>query len=341
MVRLVQRLSLRWQPRIAAGRQLSSRPAHWDKDPDHLAGAKGRRHEALAGWIKEVLGKPVHRSQEEQGKRHFWLDREMRAQGHSAGPDDSLLTLLRSVLARKGPLKATAWFLLYCSSVTAAFENARYASFTDETMMSEVFDEVTGVVQYVMTSQNVLQGCTGFLATALFMTLSFRINRAASRWWHGREVWARLLGQCRALSQTTQLSITDKAMASELSMLGYAFVRAAEFHVRAEPDERFTEAFGALLPPEELQGLLRAPHRPFFLSERLSARLADAYDLGFAKNVRLVVAIQRHITNLVQAMEGRRWCLANPPPIDTHFHHTPDLSWKEAPVRSGSPFGPS
>ena len=43
------------------------------------------------------------------------------------------------------------------------------------------------------------------------MTLSFRMNRAASRWWHGREMCARLLSNARNFNHVTALSVTDKA----------------------------------------------------------------------------------------------------------------------------------
>ena len=44
-----------------------------------------------------------------------------------------------------------------------------------------------------------------------------------------------------------------EAVAIELSLLGYAFVRAAEFHMRLEADQRYLEAFESLLPRKVLQ----------------------------------------------------------------------------------------
>lgn len=168
---------------------------------------------------------------------------------------------------------------------------------------------------------DVMQNCTGFIATALFMTLSFRMNRAASRWWHGREMCAQLLSHARNFNHVTCLSVTDKALAVELSMLGYAFVRAAEFHMRLDPDSRYLEAFSALLPEKVLQELLAAPHRPHFLAHHINKRIADAYDAGSTKNVRLVVAMQSLINSLVQTMEGIECIRSTPEPWSYQKHN--------------------
>ncbi|CAK9006265.1 unnamed protein product [Durusdinium trenchii] len=317
----------------------SSRPAHWDEDPDCLLATQKPGQVDLTHWIHSVLGKPLQRSDAEQARQRFWLTREQRCQGHNTMPDDSWWTLLQSIVARRAPVKATAAFLLYCSGITLAFENLRNFSTTGQPV---VVDEVTHVVQYVMASHDVMQTCTGFIATALFMTLSFRMNRAASRWWHGREMCAQLLSNARNFKHVTSVSVTDKALAVELSMLGYAFVRAAEFHMRLdrrlgrwntvvpmfwepaeskEPDERYTEAFRPLLPPATLKELLAAPHRPYFLAQRINKRIADTYDAGATKNVRLVVAMQNQINNLVQTIEGIECIRSTPEPWSYQKHN--------------------
>ncbi|CAE7747305.1 unnamed protein product [Symbiodinium pilosum] len=182
-------------------------------------------------------------------------------------------------------------------------------------------EEMAHMAQYIMESHDVMQTCTGFLATALFMTLSFRMNRAASRWWKGRELCADLLSNARSLSQEAKLCCSDKAYATEISLLGYAFVRAAEFHVRLEPNERFVEAFENLLRKPILEDLLRAPHRPYFLTQRLTLRLADAYDAGHTKNVRLVVAVQSYINNLSKTMESMEMLRSTPEPWGYQKHN--------------------
>jgi len=234
------------------------------------------------------------------------------------GTNDSPMELIRGVLSRKQPLKATALYLLYCSSVTASFMHCRHYAASGQPWFVE---EVAHMARYIMESHDVMQTCTGFLATALFMTLSFRMNRAATRWWHGREMCARMLSSARSLGQEAQLCCNDKASAMELSLLGYAFVRSAEFHVRLEPPERYVEAFVYLLPKPILEDLLAAPHRPYFLTQRLTSRLADAYDAGHTKNVRLVVAVQNHVNKLAQIMEDMETLRSTPEPWGYQKHN--------------------
>ncbi|CAK9005994.1 unnamed protein product [Durusdinium trenchii] len=166
----------------------SSRPAHWDEDPDCLLATQKPGQVDLTHWIHSVLGKPLQRSDAEQARQRFWLTREQRCQGHNTMPDDSWWTLLQSIVARRAPVKATAAFLLYCSGITLAFENLRNFSTTGQPV---VVDEVTHVapepqtrereqrrvigvnitqVQYVMASHDVMQTCTGFIATAWRLT---------------------------------------------------------------------------------------------------------------------------------------------------------------------------
>ncbi|OLP83494.1 hypothetical protein AK812_SmicGene35736 [Symbiodinium microadriaticum] len=195
----------------------SLRPEHWHKDPDLLAASRESAQSAgqLQRWVAAVLGKKLQRSSDEQASRAFWLARERRCQMHG-GTNDSPMELIRGVLSRKQPLKATSLYLLYCSSVTASFMHCRHYAASGQPWFVE---EVAHMAQYIMESHDVMQTCTGFLATALFMTLSFRMNRAATRWWHGREMCANLLSSARSLGQEAQLCCNDKASAMELSLL--------------------------------------------------------------------------------------------------------------------------
>eukprot|EP00913_Durusdinium_trenchii_P013833 g12987.t1 len=102
---------------------------------------------------------------------------------------------------------------------------------------------------------------------------------------------AQLLSNARNFKHVTSVSVTDKALAVELSMLGYAFE------------------------------LLAAPHRPYFLAQRINKRIADTYDAGATKNVRLVVAMQNQINNLVQTIEGIECIRSTPEPWSYQKHN--------------------
>lgn len=127
-------------------------------------------------------------------------------------------------LQRRVSLRATAWHGMYCGVVTIPFVYA------DETLkmldanpqhVSDVCEpyplpysasllcfahmldiQVEALIAYVSQNGDLMTGCTSFLGTALFLMVSFRINRAISRWWGGRTLFSELLGNARALVHT-------------------------------------------------------------------------------------------------------------------------------------------
>mmetsp|Transcript_22310 Transcript_22310/g.51685 ORF Transcript_22310/g.51685 Transcript_22310/m.51685 type:complete len:406 (-) Transcript_22310:185-1402(-) len=308
--------------RVLAGARdpcrLLSTPAHWAQDPDRLVRSSGQTNtKELKGLVQAVLGQQLHRKSEEETLRTFWRLRETRYQTHS-GTNDSPTELLRGIFARSQPLKVAAFYLAYCSSLTMGFMHCRFDASSGQPWL---LDEVSQVAHYVMQSHSVMQTCTGFLATAVFMTLSFRMNRAASRWWRGRDMCAQMVSSARSACRDAQLCCSDKAAATELSLLAYAAVRATEFHVRLDPAERYREAFAPLLPAPDLEELMQAPHKPHFLLQRFSSRLSDAYDAGHAKNVRLVVAVHSHAEKLTRTLEGIEMLRSTPEPWSYQKHN--------------------
>jgi len=305
-------------PRFARG--LSSgdgSPKHWSEDADREpTRPRGPPElEELKCWIRRVLSPTSHvRLPEHERMRGFWADQERKVQKQvcGVGTNWSLFPLAGAVFSRPVPRRATAKYFGFSSAVTCSF---MYLTWLPESAAEPwLIDQAAHVVRHMMESHGLMQSLTGFVATALFMTLSFNMNRAAKRWWQGRELCGDVIRHVHTLSQTSQLSVSNKGMAVELGLLGYGFARAAEFHVRQEPDAAYRKAFGALLPKDQLEALLLAPHRPYFFSERLTLRLSDAYDAGHVKNVRLAVALQANVDRLIDAMEGFERIRSTPEP---------------------------
>ena len=164
-------------------------------------------------------------------------------------------------------------------------------------------------VEFVLQNSGALTGITGFLATALFLMLSFRINRGVGRWWEGRSVYGDLLGNLRGLVQSSHLYITDKRVAVEIGIWSYAYARAVELDLRKDPEDKFTATFTGLFNIKEMDELFEHPRRPFYISDRITMKLNEAFDQG---NVRGKLTLEWIVTKtLTPTLEHRYSCVGS------------------------------
>lgn len=61
------------------------------------------------------------------------------------------------------------------------------------------------MVTFMSTHTEALVTSSASLATALFLILSFRVNRAITRWAHGRHIYGHLLADVRSLALGAQV----------------------------------------------------------------------------------------------------------------------------------------
>jgi len=235
--------------------------------------------------------------------------------------------MIKALLARRAPLQKTAGYAIYSTACTVSVLAVAPLEHRYDLGISRYIadlglplDTLQEAARCLLANPGMMQSCTGFLATALFLTLTFRLNRSASRFWEGRTEFGGITSSCRAMTQTAQLSISNKPMAVEMGLLAFAFGRSAELHLRQAQDEDYKRAFVSLLPPAEFGALLAHPHRPYFFAERMSNRLSDAYDAGHVKNVRLAVSMQALVNTLCNHMEAVERIETTPEPWSYQKH---------------------
>eukprot|EP00746_Dinoflagellata_sp_MGD_P017176 gnl/MRDRNA2_/MRDRNA2_139233_c0_seq1.p1 gnl/MRDRNA2_/MRDRNA2_139233_c0~~gnl/MRDRNA2_/MRDRNA2_139233_c0_seq1.p1 ORF type:complete len:417 (-),score=43.73 gnl/MRDRNA2_/MRDRNA2_139233_c0_seq1:282-1532(-) len=311
-----------------------SRPSSMDLIVVHAQRCflQSRRTLTCKSGIKDALAKverariPVQGYSEEQerlrkwwGRRNERWDKYMHSEEGSAQYTWAVVTNFKDTLKRHVPFKHASLHLLYSSGLTMSF-----MSLHQKHLSGYDGNPLEGVVEYMISNGTLMQGCTSFLATSLFFILSFRINKASSRWTDARRLYGYLLSAVRNLAQGSQVYVKSKPLAAEIGLMGYAYSRAMQMHLRCAPDQMYTEALGGILSKLQLQQMLAAPHRPFFISEQVSALLTDAFDTGQIKGIRALVALHTINQDMVRIMEGLERIRNTPEPwvYVTHLRWT-------------------
>lgn len=258
--------------------------------------------------------------------RRFWHKDWQRIRSGQVG-QWGWTGLLRAVVSSRVPLRATAYYTVYSSAITLPFlfptqcmECVGLEGSRAEHILIHCIDQLNS---HHVTWQSV----TTFLASALFLMLSFRCNRSYVRWWEAGSEYAGLLSAARKLTLSAQLAITDKALATEVAMLSYAQVRGVEFHLRRVGDAQYAEALRFLLTPPQLQQMLAAPQRPLWMAQHLTLTLSHAYDAKQIKNVRLLVSLMNDVEKLMERTQSlqRLGSLPEPWTYQKHMRLTTQL----------------
>lgn len=298
--------------------EVGGHPKHWDEDKDREPTRPTPDPQSdLRAWVRRVLESAPGKTSHEVFLRDFWTHNEKRYR--TVGKSEfyerdawSWISMLKAALARRVPLRNTVYYAIYSTGVTASLLHvARHES---------DFEVVKPLIEYYLNNHDALTSVTGFMATALFLTLSFRLNRTADRWWSASSHFGTMSTNVRGLAQTAQLSISNKPMACEIGLLSFAYIRAAEFHLRQVEDASYREAFASLLSAAELDELLAHPHRPYYFAGRITVRLSDAYDAGHVKNVRLVVAMHSILERMLGEMQALDRLAGSPEPWSYQRH---------------------
>ena len=243
---------------------------------------------ALLRRIDDALKRVQAYPPDQEFIRNFWRDRLKR---HSSRIW-SVRDIIRSIVSRKGPLQVTAVHAAYCSLVTGNFMSLH----NDGTMDSEA----DLLVEYILQHSNVLAGCTGFLATALFLMLSFRINRGVGRWWEGRALYGEMLANLRGLAQASNAYVRNKGVGIDIGLWAYAYARARELHLRKDNDEKYVTIFTGIMSRTELDRMFEYPMRPNFVGEQLTQKLSAAFDRGEVKGIRALVAMEELVQRVIR-----------------------------------------
>eukprot|EP00930_Biecheleria_cincta_P049948 TRINITY_DN35137_c0_g1_i1.p1 TRINITY_DN35137_c0_g1~~TRINITY_DN35137_c0_g1_i1.p1 ORF type:complete len:416 (+),score=51.78 TRINITY_DN35137_c0_g1_i1:152-1399(+) len=280
-------------------------------------------------WIDRarlVMTTPSSHTEKYVATRRFWHKDWQRMHNGRIG-QWAWGDMIRAVVSSRMPLRATAYYTVYSSAITLPF------LFPKQCMEFVCLDNskaehiLIHCIDQLNSHHVTWQSVTTFLASALFLMLSFRCNRSYVRWWEAGSEYAGLLSAARKLTLTAQLAITDKALATEVAMLSYAHVRGVEFHLRRVGDDHYTESLRYLLTPPQLQQMLAAPQRPLWLAQHLTLTLSRAYDAKLIKNVRLLVALMNDVEKLMERTQSlqRLGSLPEPWTYQKHMRLTTQL----------------
>lgn len=224
--------------------------------------------------------------------------------------------MLRAALQRPVSLRATGWHGLYCSAITALHMYPHQILGA----LGAPEGSIDGLLAYVQQNATIMTGCTSFLATALFLMVSFRINRAVSRWWDGRRLYGQLLGEARALVHTGCLYHNEKPEGVQTGLLTSAYVRCVEAKLRDESDEAHRHFLAPLLSPAELETVMASQHRPNCVMQLITRQLREVFESGKVKGIRALVAQHAVVERMLVNMEGIEVISSTPEPWSYQKH---------------------
>jgi predicted membrane chloride channel (bestrophin family) len=273
--------------------------------------------------VKRVLT-PVGRDHDDPhivGMRQFWATNaeEYKSRSSHVQPKEeecvskywSVASMLQGAWSRSVPLKMTFGYLSFASVLTIPFELLSVPGVID----------LHPLVAYFMSHSEALTKPVGFLSTALFLMLPFRLNRATARWWRARTLWTELHADVRSMVQAAQLYITDPHHTIEVALLAAAYPRAVELQLRGSSDDDIRRAFSPLLgSADHIEALVASFNRNFFLAERTTLLLNDAFNSGHVRGIRALVAIQAVAQQLNRTVEALAALQSTPEPWSYQKH---------------------
>lgn len=278
--------------------------------------SEGEETDRLVQRVQQALsGTPAYTASHER-MRVFWHNNWKTYRNVQKGKEEtasrwSHFSMARSAVSRDMPIQNALRHGVFSSMVTLPFiiHNHHREADVHDVVATYIADPslahffvtmchtVDAGIEHLVANQDLLQGVTGFLASAVFLMLSFRLNRAYMRWLQGGEVFHQFLTSTRNLTLTAQLSINKRSTAVDVSLLAYAHSRALEQHLRRQKDEGYADVFGRLFSEAELATFLASHRRdrPLHVAQALTWRLSEAYDAGEVKNVRLLVSLMAEV----------------------------------------------
>lgn len=285
----------------------SSGHGNQEKDSWQTANKNVAIDKDLKRRIDDALIRSKTYTEDQEIIREWW-----RGRLYSKAGLWNIFDISKSIWARKLPLKAACIHAVYSTAITADFMYKHYDGVTES--RSDI------VVEHILEHTNIFAGCTGFLATALFLMLSFRINRGVSRWWEGRRLYGEMLGNLRGLAHASRAYMREKKDIVDIGILAYAYARATELHLRRNSDAKYLAAFSGLLSPTETEQMCQYSIRPYYIAEKLTSHLSDAFDRGDVKGIRALVAMQDQIQRIIRNTEGLHRIRATPEPWSYQKH---------------------
>ena len=162
----------------------------------------------------------------------------------------ALRGLLGTVTAHRFPLFASAAVGVYTSIVVLGIEAVHYenkaeaanaapkaASTADHTLFERgshaTVEGLKRMTRELFVDRSAFVPPCTFLSTALFLMLSFRLNRSITRWWNGAMQWSAMQADVVALTNSAFVYVKRRDIAVEMGLWSYAFARCCEVRARS------------------------------------------------------------------------------------------------------------
>ncbi len=255
--------------------------------------------------------------------KNFWEFRNRRYIETNAqkGNPWNLYEMFYSLLVRSMPVKLTLKLLGYnflvslpLVWVSAAQQTTPPPALFDSLLQflpthmseSEIFQSVPLPPVFLIEISDFLQdhstisalaSINSWLAAGMFLMLSFRINRATSRWWEANSLAASFHTDSYSLFSGVRMYVKDARQQAQYGLEIVAIVRSLQYQLCDFDEERWRQYFSMLLvdttradaaaslplPPSHLyeKFISKAPRfRTHFLMSELSANLGHCFDHG-------------------------------------------------------------
>jgi putative membrane protein len=219
------------------------------------------------------------------------------------------------------PDRRMSWFRLlfeYRGSALARIRGRLLAVFLVACSVSTL-SEMLGGLRFDLTTVPFT-----LIGLALGVFLGFRNNTSYDRYWEGRRLWGRLVNDARSFARLSLHLISERATSAAqasaeqtrslqraLIYRVIAFTHALRLSLRNELGDG--RELAALLSPEELALLPAQRNVPLFISEQISARIAQVRALGVLRH-RDVHLLENLVSDLTDVQGGCERIRATPIP---------------------------
>lgn len=140
------------------------------------------------------------------------------------------------------------------------------------------------------------------LNTSLAFLLVFRLNRAAERYWLGRETWGFLVADERFLVNGIMIHGQHEPIHRDAAVAWAAtFAVATMQHIRDAPNLSL-DMLAGVLEPEEIERMTQSQHWPLYASDQLRAALKEIFRVTCDTSPGLAHAWSEQLSGLEQTL---------------------------------------
>ena len=154
---------------------------------------------------------------------------------------------------------------------------------------------------YKLGSLGIPEAAHGLIGSVLGLLLVFRTNASYDRFWEGRKLWGSMVNECRNFSRVTRTWLAaDPVLVQQLNEWIATYPWAVMHRLRGTKGLS-PEPFD--LAPDDVQGVINAPHPPLVVANRMSQLCLAARGAGMISDIQLV-ALEGNVQRLIDYLGG-------------------------------------